>query len=95
MSAVPTMGCLEPLYHSYRHAGLTRYEQQTEADSNSFVSIPNRICPDHKNGWHRDKLNGMVGSFTGRTYLPQMPAPETRALESGQKGWEIQQRGRE
>jgi len=89
------MGCLEPLYHSYRRGGLTKYEEQTEADSNSFISVPNRIRSDHKNGWHRDKFDEMVGGFIGRTYLPQMLAPEIRALESGQKIWEIRQRGRE
>jgi len=82
MNGVPTMSCLDPLFHGYPRSGLAKYEEQTEADPNSFVFVPNRICSDHENGLHRDKLNEMVGSFTGRTYLPQRPAPQMRALES-------------
>jgi len=82
MNEVPTMNCFDPLYHGYPRSGLAKYEEQTEADSNSFVSVPNRIRSDHKNGLHRDKLNEMVGGFIGRTYLPQGPAPQMRALES-------------
>jgi len=82
MNVVLTMSFLGRLFHGYHRSGLTKYEEQTEADSNSFVSVPDRIRSEHKNGLHRDKLNGMVGSFTGRTYLPQRPAPQMKALES-------------
>ena len=74
MNAILTMNSLDPLYHGYSRSGLTKHEEQSEADPNSFISVPNRIRSDHKNGWHRDKLSErFAGSIVTRTFRKGQP----------------------
>ena len=42
--------------HDYRHGDLTRYEEQSEADPNSLIPLPNRIRSDDKNDCHHGQI---------------------------------------
>jgi len=53
VNVVPTMSCLDKTLHDYRHGNLTNYKEQGETDSNSFISLPDRIRSDHEDNCQR------------------------------------------
>ena len=63
----PTSNCPDPLSHDYSRDRLTDYKEQSEADSNSPIFIPNRICSDHENSCHRDLMAWLVAPSVVRT----------------------------
>lgn len=54
-SAVLTTNSLNPLAQNYRIGDLAEYQEQSEADSNPLVSLPNRVCSDGKNDYYNVK----------------------------------------
>ena len=55
INVVPTMSCSHPLSQDYPNGDLTKYKEQSEADPNSLISLPNGIRSDGKNDYHRGK----------------------------------------
>ena len=96
INVVPTMSRSHPLSQNYSHGGLTKDKEQSKADPNSLISLPNGIRSDDKNDCHRGKVNiNSIDSFAHHTYFPNQPTPQKRALESARdKSRAIRQRGR-
>ena len=70
---------LDKLVKNYHVGNLIESQEQSEADSNSLVSVPNRPRPDGENDCRNvqtesnSEFNDMVSGSACRTYLPPSP----------------------
>lgn len=55
MKAILTYNRFDKLLREYRVGDLTNYQEQSKADPNSFIFIPNRIGPNGENDYHGGK----------------------------------------
>ena len=52
IKAVPTLNSLDKSFRDYCVGDLTKSQEQSKTDSNSFIFVPNRIRSDGKNDYH-------------------------------------------
>jgi len=66
-----------PLLRDDSHGDLTEYEEQSEAGSNSPISLPNRIRSDDENSYHRG-FNDVVNAIAGVAHTFCKGQPQKR-----------------
>ena len=86
---IPTNDHLQKLLHDYSIGDLKKYQQQSEANPNSLIFIPNRIRSDGENDCRGGRKEPVWKSdqevwIPRRTYLPSRPPPQTRSLRNTQ-----------
>ena len=52
IKAVPTFNPLDKSFRNYRVGNLTKSQEQSKTDPNSFIFVPNRVRSDGKNDYH-------------------------------------------
>ena len=67
-----------------RVGDLVEHQEQSEADSNSLVSLPNCVSSDGENDYHnvRFEFGGAIDGFSCRTYFRPSLIQRERALRN-------------